>query len=63
MVEGEGVWLVGEELIYQFISLKPIKDRRQKKKKKRHNDDDELRERSRSFFYIYVVPYMSIILP
>lgn len=52
MVEGEGVLVVGEELIYQFISVKPIKDRRQKKKKKkRHNDDDELRERSRSFFF------------
>lgn len=34
MVEGEGVLVVGEELIYQFISVKPIKDRRQKKKKK-----------------------------
>lgn len=35
MVEGEGVLVVGEELIYQFISLKPIKDRRQKKNKKK----------------------------
>lgn len=34
MVEGEGVLVVGEELIYQFINVKPIKDRRQKKKKK-----------------------------
>lgn len=33
MVEGEGVLVVGEELIYQFISVKPIKDRRPKKKK------------------------------
>lgn len=34
MVEGEGVLVVGEELIYQFISVNPSRIDAKKKKKK-----------------------------